>query len=339
MRSITLYVPGLFHFIPEFNEDELNDLISLRSFLSFGRAKSIENLAYLDQIADFFGIENQDDADVPYAALSRLVDETSRPHGSWMRVDPVHLKTTPKGLVLIDSRQFPLSQHDALALASVLNEKFKTLNCHLEVPVAERWYLKLPNTPNIKTNPIHNVAGQSVSDFMLTGDQKEHWLNLFNEIQMLLHDCSVNEQRAAKGEPVINSLWFWGLGELPRSLERCWSNVISDDLIVKALCMLSSTRHMMLEECQIDHLEDELVGDYLFILTEAQQSVQYDEPFGWLESVRLLENQWLKPMLAHLKNGSISNLEIVTEGYQLSLKASAFRQFWKRRKSLKSFFN
>ena len=105
MRSITLYIPGLFHFIPEFEEDELTGLTSLRSFLSYGRAKSIDNLSYLEQVADFFGIENQDDADVPYAALSRLVDETSRPRGSWMRVDPVHLKTTPKGLVLIDSRQ------------------------------------------------------------------------------------------------------------------------------------------------------------------------------------------------------------------------------------------
>ncbi len=339
MRSITLYLPGLFHFISEFTNDDLSDLTSLRRFLNYGVINSIDPLSYLDQITDLFGIENQKDADIPYAALSRLVDEASRPQGVWMRVDPIHLKPTANGLILMDSRQFSLNQHDALALAALLRDKFIELNCTLEVPVADRWYLQLPNIPNIKTSSIYEVAGQDVSDYMLQGEHKAQWLSLLNEIQMMLHDCSINEQRNAKGEPVINSLWFWGVGELPNSYERYWSKVYCDDSIVKGLCMLSSTENAMLEESRVGSFEDELGGENLFILPGALQAVQYDEPFGWLESVHLLESQWLNPMLLFLINGTIDNLEIITEGYRLSIKRSVLLRFWKGRKSIKSFFN
>ena len=35
---------------------------------------------------------------------------------------------------------------------------------------------------------------------------------LVNELQMLLHEHPVNEQRAAHGQPTVNSVWLWGAG-------------------------------------------------------------------------------------------------------------------------------
>jgi hypothetical protein len=44
------------------------------------------------------------------------------------------------------------------------------------------------------------------------GEGALQWNKLQNEIQMLLFSHSVNEPREAQGQPVINSLWCYGLG-------------------------------------------------------------------------------------------------------------------------------
>jgi hypothetical protein len=47
------------------------------------------------------------------------------------------------------------------------------------------------------------------------GADRGVWLRLQSEAQMLLHDHPVNRERAARGWPPLNSLWFWGGGALP----------------------------------------------------------------------------------------------------------------------------
>jgi hypothetical protein len=40
-------------------------------------------------------------------------------------------------------------------------------------------------------------------------------LNLISEIEMTLHGQPVNAERAARGQPPVNSLWIWGGGQAP----------------------------------------------------------------------------------------------------------------------------
>lgn len=46
-------------------------------------------------------------------------------------------------------------------------------------------------------------------------DEAKPWRSLWSETQMALHGSKVNQARQARGEPVINSLWFWGAGPMP----------------------------------------------------------------------------------------------------------------------------
>ena len=41
---------------------------------------------------------------------------------------------------------------------------------------------------------------------------------LVNELQMLLHEHPVNERRAARGLPAVNSVWLWGAGDTAEPL-------------------------------------------------------------------------------------------------------------------------
>jgi hypothetical protein len=50
-----------------------------------------------------------------------------------------------------------------------------------------------------------------------------------NEIQMLLHEHPVNEARASRREPTINSLWLWGFGSSCQTTSATWPQLFTDD--------------------------------------------------------------------------------------------------------------
>ena len=337
MHKVTVYIPGLFHFIPEYSTDDLKHLKTIRSILNLGLIKSITPLPYLEQIAKLFAIEPQAKCDVPYAAISRLQIDDMRPQNMWMFIEPVYLKPTSNGLVLYDSYQMALNRHDILTVASLVNDLFSEYSYEIELPDNERWYLKLPGRPNIKTYDIYQVAGNDIANFLPSGKDEQHWIQLFNEIQMRLFDSTINKQREQKGELPINSLWFWGAGELPRSLVRKWSVVFSDESMVESMCMLSSTECLNLTEFSKKHdIRDD--SEVLIILPDALQSMQYDEPAGWLETIIKIDSDWLQPLMNQLKQGTINHLTVITDRYQIELEYRFWLKLWHWQRPIHSFF-
>src|SRR2546423_11819725 len=60
---------------------------------------------------------------------------------------------------------------------------------------------------------------------------------LMNEAQMLLHEHPVNAEREARGEPALNSIWFWGGGVVDAAKPRPFSAVIADDPLARGLAL------------------------------------------------------------------------------------------------------
>lgn len=336
MHNLTLYIPGLFHFIPEYAAEDLADLTSLRSLLNQGVIRKITPLSYLERIADLFAVKSLS-GETPYAAISRLKIDDERSEGVWMYADPVHLKPTSKGLVLYDTRQFALSRHDTLAIASYVNDLFKEQGIAIEIPENDHWYLKLNNQPLIKTHDIHHVSGKDIASYLPAGEDEGRWISLFNDIQMRLHDCEINQQRQSRGELPINSLWFWGAGEIPRSLERKWSSVFSDENIIECLAMLSSTDYFSAKDFWKSY-DANLQTQSVVIIDDALQSTQYDEPVGWLETIKKIETEWLEKVFALLKNKKINQLNVITDQYEITLQYSIGLRFWHWNRSIHSFF-
>lgn len=337
MHNVTVYIPGLFHFIPEYSQQELLDLTAIRSLLNFGSIQSIAHHGFYQRIADLLGLQRQASGDVPYAALSRLRIEDARPEGVWMLVDPVHLKPTSNGLVLYDSRQFALSRHDTITLAATVSDLFDEFGYRLEVPEDEHWYLQLPSVPLLTTQDIFHVAGKDIASYLPEGEDESHWISLFNELQMRLFDCEVNRQRQARGELPINSLWFWGAGEIPGTLDRKWSRIYSNDDIIQCYCMVSSTESYSLSDYFVD-TEQSITAQTLIVIPDILQAMQYDEPEGWLEAVKQTEHNWIAGLLRQVRNGRIKQLTVMTDRYQVILNASIALKFWKWQRSIHSFF-
>ncbi len=139
------------------------------------------------------------------AALTRVLDCPDDAAGIWLRADPVGL-VPDLGAVWLNerSRMEPDSPAIAELVALFADEGFE-----LDFPVAERGYLRLPDTPDCRFVPPWRLAGESMDHVWPVGPEAGLWRRLLNESQMILHQFS------GSGREQPGSLWFWGGGELP----------------------------------------------------------------------------------------------------------------------------
>ncbi len=151
------------------------------------------------------------------AALTRTLDCPEDASGIWMRADPVGL-TPDLGAVWLNDRA--RMEPDSPAIAELV-ALFADEGIELDFPVAERGYLRLPNTPDCRFVPPWRLAGESMDRVWPAGPDAGLWRRLLNESQMILHQFS----RSGREQP--GSLWFWGAGELPMTAPAARVNRVS----------------------------------------------------------------------------------------------------------------
>lgn len=337
MRSLTLFIPGLFGPDIAVHPDDLPSLPALDWMLTRGEQQSEQSISASYQLCELFGLSTTDNKDFPIAAVSRLTDDNQHPEGLWLRADPVHVKPDRDGLILIDHEQFTLSQHDALALAASVNIILKPYGVELEVPVPYRWYLKLSDNIDIKTTPVDAIVGKDILPFMPSGDDRINLIQLMNDIQMTLHDADVNKKREQERSLAINSLWFWGYGALPDIIDRQWSFVISDEMLAKGLAMVAATPFTELPDNYSELNKTDSNYNGLIVIDVFQKFSHYHDLEGWLEALMSFEENWCAPLLQALKKGELDQLQIKTNINSIELNRSARYKFWKKTKNVSSF--
>ena len=338
MRSLTVFIPGLFGPDIAIHPDDIPDLPALNWMLTKGEHETTKADSASYSLCELFGLSPSEN-DFPVAAISRLSDDNQHPQGIWLRADPVHVKTDRDGLILIDNNQFTMSQHDALALAADINIVLKAYGLELEVPVPTRWYLRFKDHLEIKTTPVDAIVGRDILPFMPGGDSRINLDQLMNDIQMTLHDSDVNKKREQDKKLPINSLWFWGYGELPKIIGRQWSYVMSDEMLAKGLSMIAATPYEELPESyhQIIKKDDDYNG--LLVISSCKQYSHYHDLEGWLEALMLYESNWFQPLMESLKSRELDQLFIKTDTVSISIDKSSTYKFWKKQKSLAAFKN
>lgn len=330
MHKVTLYLPGLLSFSPHDLYEDFTAPVNLTHVLGFSRHQKQTPLSFLQQLAQLFGLEKKTEQDYPVAALTRLIDDASRPEGVWMRADPVYLSTDAHGMTLFDASQLQLDQQEALALGARLQSLFNEHDYQLEVPVADRWYVSLPYQPEFETTDLYSVRGQSILSAMPTGKDAHDWIQLANEVQMLLHECDVNQSRIQQGKQAVNSLWFWGCGCLPDVLPRNWSAVYADSALVRGLCMLSGTPVSTTSQYFSDLLnhDNSTTSEILIVLDRAEAAQAYQDLTAWHDYLQMIENLWMKSMLQHMQAGKIKQLTIRTNTCQYEYVSHHKMKFW-----------
>lgn len=129
----------------------------------------------------------------------------------WLYALPVHLALQRDSFSLAAPVPLPLEKDEADALTALFNEHFaadsKVFFWH-----EDKWFLSLQVNPNIQTNPPQAAINKDISAYLPTGEGAMRWASFSNEIQMLLFEHPINQEREAKGQLALNSIWCYGGG-------------------------------------------------------------------------------------------------------------------------------
>jgi len=314
--------------------------------LARGRRKQATSGIY-DWLADRHGLQPEQLT----AATSLLGDGGAPENNHWLRADPVQLTVDRDSLVLADASTFSISADEAAALAQTINAHFAPeLQFEMRTPL--HWYARLGEDAHVamalRWTPLHAARGQAVRGNLPQGDDAMRWNALANEVQMLLHGHPVNAAREARGDPLINSLWFWGAGTLATPDKRAFAQVFADDPVARGLCMAAGGSAAPLPPDARAWLQGSSdSGQVLFVLDGLSAPAAYADREQWAEHAANLERDWFAPMQAALRSDRIGMLTLAlpgnttdddpaahTLGIEAEIVRGDLRRFWRRVKPL-----
>ena len=327
---LRLHIPGLFGPRARFSKEFLPLVPSLELLVARSSARPRGGDSYYRSLFHAFGHSLAEDRDVPVAALTLLVDSGEPPQGCWMRADPVQLVADRHGLALLDATTLNLDVRDALALAAEIAPTLRAAGWELQVPVPERWYVRLVAVPHMRTRELDSVSGRELLEALPRGANAAHWHKLWNEMQMALHGSGVNAERETRGLPPVNSVWLWGIGELPSSVATPWTSVRADEVFARGLAKLSDVP--VVAAADAEDLVNAVfeTGSCLAVLDDCARSARHSDLEGWNAALAKLERDWFEPAERLLREGALTRLEIVTAGWRFDLTRHALWKIWRR---------
>lgn len=332
MKSVHLVIPDLF--LPKDLAAEACrglSLPALQKMLGRGHSEVPEPVPLENLLCVSFGLSCQPDA--PIAPISAAFDGLDE--GCWLRADPVNLDLQRDQLQLTGVR---IDSGEAAVLCTSLNVHFSGLGMEFFAPHPQRWYVRLDALPRIRTTPLSQVVGGDVRGALPTGEDAARWHQLFNEIQMLLHAHPLNDAREARGEPVINSLWLWGMGGPQVTPEKSYVCAISDDVMTE---MFASAAGVPFSVWPEKWRTAENNGEQLLVWTGLRSALQRGDLGAWRNSLQDFEINFARPIWQALRAGNIAKLRIDVAGVagmrHVILTRSDTWAFWQRSRRLDGY--
>jgi hypothetical protein len=321
---VELVVPALFHAGAPAPVLEL--------LLARGRRTDFKAASLEDWLGAAFGLG---DGPLPAGALSALTGGLDPGAGHWLRADPVHLRADRDRVLLIPSAGFAIAADEAQSLCDALNRHFADqFSLHALAP--DRWGLCARSAIGLRARAPIEIAGRDIDAEL--PDKRLH--ALLNEIQMALYQHAVNTAREARGDPVINGVWLWGAGALPREAQGPWQSVSADDPATLGLARLAGMRHRAPGAGAASWLErapEE--GRHLVQLDALRGAHALGDGEALAARALELESRWFAPLLAALRAGRVGMLtvQVPDAGASFEIVRGDLRRFWRRARPLASY--
>ena len=318
-------------------------LPALTSLLARGTLERYSPVTPEAWLCQAFEVERQQDW--PIAPLTLTIDGGEPDSAYWLRADPVHIKVSREGLHLVDNALFDIAIEDARALVAKLNAHFAAA-ITFRAPHPRRWYVNVARAPALVTHAVSEVAGRDVQQYLPEGRDALAWHGTFNEAQMVLHEDPINEARAERGEPELNSVWFWGGGTLPIVPTRHFASVWSDDVTATALAAAADTHAAQVPADAATWLaavtaEHGSRASHLIVLDDLATAVNYEDADAWRTRIAALEAGWFAPLTAALRDRRLSELNLVALGEtstcRFSVKPADLLKFWRKAQPLSAY--
>ncbi len=157
-----------------------------------------------------FGLVAATDTDLSLGALRCYGFSGAVDTGFWMCADPVYLRADATRVFLQDSDSLSITRREADRLAELFTAHFTGEEWQLQVTAPAQWHLRLLAPTAIRTYPKRLVLGRPIDKYLRVGRDAMRWRAILTGIQMLFHEAEINQDRAQRGEPLINGLLLWG---------------------------------------------------------------------------------------------------------------------------------
>jgi len=321
---LTLLVPPLFGPVSGLERAATSDLPRLPALGALA-ARGRPQAGYSPEafLAAFFG----DGAGL--AALAHAGDTGEADDHFRLFADPVHLTAGHHHLVMdATGEDLDLEPEEAAELVAALNELHGDRGWTFSAPLPQRWYLELAEPVAVTTTPLPAVAGRPVDRGLPGGEAGRAFNAALAETQMALHDHPVNQRRASRGLPPVNSVWFWGEGRAA-GLQRPTSTLWTDHPAARGGARATGAD---LREPPADaetFLRTAGSGDHVVLLEEGRHAAA-TAPGAWLEVMQALEAAWFAPLVAALQRGRLAEVALIGEAGGVSLTPGRARRIWRR---------
>jgi len=288
-RHLTLVLPHYAGLLDEINRAELTPY--LRRLLTKGvfqpSADSLDK-----HLFNLFTANDASATDLPMAALR----ETK---GQKLCADPCYIHPDRDQLILFKD-ELAITPPEAEQLITALQPLFAEFSASLQQHQTDQWLLDIASMPKVEFTAMSELNGRSLRQHLPTGPEAKKWIRLWNEIQMLLFDLPLNQQREAAGQLPINSVWFWGGAPLVKSAQT-WDGVLGDYPLLKQL----AEWHQSPYQADITTVNSRYSGQILYLI----------EALDWQKELASqlisLEKSVFKPLWQQLKYGKLNHLTLI----------------------------
>jgi hypothetical protein len=151
------------------------------------------------------------------AGIAWAAYETRRIRQPCAWIYPCHLDVGMTDMVLQPVHQLRLSDSESRELLALLAPYFEEDGISLRFDSAGRWLAQGAVFADLPCASLARVQGQSINAFLPDPGEfpkQTRLARLQAEIQMLLYAHALNDARAARGLPSVNSFWIDGAGQL-----------------------------------------------------------------------------------------------------------------------------
>ena len=159
--------------------------------------------------------------------------------------DLITLQPTHDDMVMKDYTGGHLSPDDSKLLIDALNEQVvdAPVTFHHGGGYHNLLFIKSPLISERLSSP-NELIGEGIRQFMPESKPARELVFVMNQAQIILHNHAYNRKRTADSKDPVNSIWFWGNGELPSppSFQERYdksASVISASLMVKGIGKLT----------------------------------------------------------------------------------------------------
>lgn len=292
--TVHLVIPQLIQPLLEWNSNykfsPSYDFLT-RFFINFQVSKQSSQKGIDENVFAKLGL--LDDSELPvaiYSIQSHLEDLRKKPN-SLVCADPVHLEVGLNDITLSEQIN-DLTMGESTELISLLNDHFKQDGFEFICDSSKRLYLSLVDD-GFSSHSLDTVLGKSITNHLPSSNNR-NWSVIQNEVQMILHNAPLNQQREMSGLPTVNSLWFWGGGKLIATQKNI-SLVISDNE-QRGRMIAKAAKSEWFSLIDLQNLTENLQGNAI-VLSEILTGPAISNDFDLYQTeLARLESEVIKPI-------------------------------------------